>query len=187
MAEADAIANAAASTPAGQQVKADKVSSLLTSLGTIRFSDTTDSGDAQAAIAKQHLRVFKLTTFDGKTYSIALGRKPEEKKLKPVEKKPEPPASGAQPAAGAKPAAAEKLAVPEKPAEPEYDTVPAGPVYTWITSSDAKAGVNALMQKRSFQVDDYTFTGLPQKPDELFEPAPPPMPAPTKAPAAKAN
>jgi hypothetical protein len=177
----------AASTPAGQQVKADKVSSLLTSLGTIRFSDTTDSGDAQAAIAKQHLRVFKLTTFDGKTYSIALGRKPEEKKLKPVEKKPEPPASGAQPAAGAKPAAAEKLAVPEKPAEPEYDTVPAGPVYTWITSSDAKAGVNALMQKRSFQVDDYTFTGLPQKPDELFEPAPPPMPAPTKAPAAKAN
>jgi hypothetical protein len=183
----------AASTPAGQQVKADKVSSLLTSLGTIRFSDTTDSGDAQAAIAKQHLRVFRLTTFDGRTFTIALGRKPEEKKLKPVEKKPEPAAApapaaaGVQPPADAKSAADAKPAVPEKPAEPEYDTVPAGPVYTWITSSDARAGVNALMQKRSFQVDDYTFTGLPQKPDELFEQAPPPQPTPAKAPAAMAN
>jgi hypothetical protein len=167
----------AAAAPAGQQVKADKVSSLLTSLGSIRFSDTTDSGDAQAAVAKQHLRVFTLRTFDGKTYTIALGRKPEEKKLKPAVKKPEPAAPAA---AGAKPAAA------EKPPEPEYDTIPAGPVYTWITSSDAKAAVNGLMQKRSFQVDDYTFTSLPQKPDELFEPAPPP-PEAVKQQAAKAN
>ena len=171
----------AASTPAGQQVKADKISSLLTSLGTMRFSDTTDSGDAQAAVAKDHKRIFKLTTFDGKTFTIALGRKPEEKKLKPVEKKPEAAASPAPAAAGVKPAA------DAKPAEPEFDTIPAGPVYTWITASDAKAGVNALMQKRSFQVDDYTFTGLPQKPDELFEPAPQPPLAPAKAPAAKAN
>ena len=166
--------------PAGEQVKADKVSSLLTSLGTIRFSDTTDSGEAQAATAKQHLRVFKLTTFDGKTFTIALGRKPEEKKIRPVEKKPE------ALAAGVKAGADSKSAAPEKPAEPQYDTIPAGPVYTWITSSDAKAGVNALMQRRSFQVDDYTFTGLPQKPDELFEQAPPP-PGPLKPPAAKAN
>jgi hypothetical protein len=33
------------------------------------------------------------------------------------------------------------------------------------------------MQKRAFQISDYTFTGLPQKPEELFEPAPPPAPA----------
>ena len=170
----------ATATPAGQRAKADKISSLLTSLGAIRFSDTTDSGDAQAAVAKEHLRVFKLTTFDGKTYSIALGRKPEEKKLKPAEKKAGPAVSPAPAAAGATPAAA------EKPAEPQYDTIPAGPVYAWITSSDAKAGVNALMQKRSFQVDDYTYTGLPQKPDELFEQAPPP-PSPLKPPATKAN
>ena len=180
----------ASPTPAGQQVKSDKVSSLLTSLGAIRFSDTTDSADAMAGVAKKHERVFKLTTFDGKTYTIAMGRKPEEKKLKPVEKKPEAPASEAKPAAGApaSPAspAGEAKPAAEKPPEPEYDTIPAGPVFAWISSTDPKAAVNSLMQKRSFQVDDYTFTGLPQKSDELFEPAPPP-PAPVKKPEGKAN
>jgi hypothetical protein len=34
------------------------------------------------------------------------------------------------------------------------------------------------MRQRAFQVDEYTFTGLPQKPGELFEP----IPAPAKAP-----
>ncbi len=28
------------------------------------------------------------------------------------------------------------------------------------------------MGKRAFQVDEYVFTGLPQKADDLFEPAP---------------
>ena len=184
--------------PAGQQVKSDKISSALTSLGSIRFSDTTAPEDAQAAVAKQHLRIFKLTTFDGRTLTVALGRKPEEKKLKPAEKKAEPPASGAPAAPGGAPASAEgtraspaspppaKPAAADKPPEPEYETIPAGPVYVWIASTDAKAGVNALMQKRSFQVDDYTFTGLPQKPDELFEPMPPP-PVPATKPAEKAK
>ena len=40
------------------------------------------------------------------------------------------------------------------------------------------------MQKRAFQISDYTFTSLPQKSDELFEAAPPPAPAaPAPAPA----
>jgi hypothetical protein len=33
------------------------------------------------------------------------------------------------------------------------------------------------MQKRAFQISDYTFTSLPQKSDELFEPAPVAAPA----------
>jgi len=41
-----------------------------------------------------------------------------------------------------------------------------------VGSSDPAAPINALMQKRAFQISDYTFTGLPQKSDELFEPAP---------------
>ena len=53
-----------------------------------------------------------------------------------------------------------------------------------IAHSDGAAAVNALMQKRTFQIADYTFTSLPQKSDELFEPAPPPAPAaPAPAPA----
>jgi len=34
-----------------------------------------------------------------------------------------------------------------------------------------------LMQKRAFQIYEYTFTGLPQKADELFEALPVPPPA----------
>jgi hypothetical protein len=41
------------------------------------------------------------------------------------------------------------------------------------------APVNTLMAKRAFQMADYTFTGLPQKAEELFEPVP--APGPTEA------
>jgi Domain of unknown function (DUF4340) len=122
--------------PAGQRVSADKVGSLLSSLTALRFSDTSDLNDPQAAAARAHERVFNLTMFDGTRVTAALGRKPEEKKAQP-------------------PAA------------------PAVPVYAFISSSDARAPINALMRRRAFQIDDYVFTGLPQKPDDLFEPIPP--------------
>jgi hypothetical protein len=157
-------------TPAGRRVNADKVGSVIGALDSLRFSETRDAAEPEAASAKRHLRTFKLTTFDGKTYTIALGRNPEERKLKPSEAK-------AGPASGA-PAAVGKQA-PEKPAEPpkpEYETIPAGPVYFWIASPDGSAAVDALMKRRTFQMDDYAFTDLPQRPEDIFEPAPAPPP-----------
>jgi len=172
-------------TPAGQKLKPDKISSIVSSLDALRFTDTTDLTEASLAVAKPHSRTFKLTTFDHKTYTIALARKPEEKKLKP----PTPSADGKSgPAAlgsivdlakktGS--AGAEKKTDEKKPLEPEYETIPAGPGFVTIASSDSTAPVNALMQKRAFQVSDYVFTNLPQNAADLFEPAPPP-PAPAK-------
>ena len=66
----------------------------------------------------------------------------------------------------------------DKPIGPEFETIPAGPVFVSVDHSDGAAAINSLMQKRAFQIADYTFTGLPQKSDELFEPAPP-VAAPT--------
>jgi hypothetical protein len=43
-------------------------------------------------------------------------------------------------------------------------------VFASIVSSDPHAPVNEMMKRRAVEVDDYVFTGLPQKPDELFEP-----------------
>jgi hypothetical protein len=146
--------------PAGRKLAADKVSALLTSLTTLRFSDTTDPKDPAAAAAAAHMRTFRMTTFGGQTLTVALGRKPEEKKLKP------PVADKDALASLAKPADAK---VDAKPITPEYDTVPAGPVFAAISSSDAKAPVNDMMARRAFEVDEYAFTGLPQKADELFE------------------
>lgn len=171
-------------TPANQKVKADKVSALLGSVSNIRFSDTSTPDDAGVAVAKANLRTLKLTTFDNKTYTVALGRKPEEKKLKPAaDGKSGPAALGSVSDLNKKEekAADEKgEKKDDKPLAPEFETIPAGPVYAFITSSDAAAPVNTLMQKRAFQISDYTFTGLPQKADELFEPA-----APAPAPEAK--
>jgi hypothetical protein len=181
-------------TPAGQKVKTDKVSSVLSSIGSVRFSETTAPDDPNVAPAKANLRTFKITTFDNKTITVALGRKPEEKKLKP----PAPAADGTSgPAAlgsladlakkaekkDGEPAAGEEKK-DDKPLAPEFETIPAGPVYAFITHSDAAAPVNAAMQKRAYQISDYTFTGLPQKADELFEPAPAPAPVPAPAPGA---
>jgi hypothetical protein len=165
-------------TPAGQKVKTDKVASVLTSVGNVRFSDTTAPDDPNVAPAKANLRTFKLTTFDNKTITVAMGRKPEEKKLKP-------PAAATDGKSGlgsvadlakksekkeGEPAGEEKK--DDKPLAPEFETIPAGPVYVFISHSDASAPVNAAMQKRAYQISDYTFTGLPQKSEELFEPTP---------------
>ena len=167
-------------TPDGQKLKADKIAAVLSSLSSIRFSETNDLTDANAVAAKATERLFKIETFDKKVLKIALGRKPEEKKLKPIT----PPAEG-QSALAALGTAADMLkkdadgkpAEPAKPIAPEFETIPAGPVFVNIASSDASASVNALMQKRAFQISDYTFTSLPQKSDELFEPAPVAAPA----------
>jgi hypothetical protein len=186
-------------TPASQRVSASKVSSVLSSLGGLRFSDTNDLTDANFAAAKANERLFKIETFDHKVIKVALGRKPEEKKLKPptattdgksgpaalgnltdLAKKEEPPKEPAKPGEEAKPAE-------PKPLAPEFETIPAGPVFVEISHSDAAAAINAQMQKRAFQISDYVFTGLPQKAEELFEPAPPPPPpAPAAAPDVKA-
>lgn len=168
-------------TPNGQKLKDDKIAALLSSLSSIRFSDTNDLTDTNAVAAKANERLFKIETFDKKILKVALGRKPEEKKLKPIV----PPAEG-QSALASLGTAADMLkkdadgkpAEPAKPITPEFETIPAGPVFVNISHSDgATAPVNALMQKRAFQISDYTFTSLPQKSDELFEPAPVAAPA----------
>ncbi len=153
---------AAEGGPPGQKLLAEKVSSLLASLTSLRFSDTTDPKDPAAAQAAAHARVFKMTTFGGQTVSVALGRKPEEKKLKPPVADKDALASLSKPVD----AKAEPKAV-----APEFDVTPAGPVFAVVSSSDAKAPINELMGRRAFEVDDYTFTGLPQKADDLFEAA----------------
>lgn len=189
----------AAPAPEGQRLNAGKVASTLSSLASLRFTDTKAPDDPAVAAAKAHERTLKLTTFDNKTYTVTFARTPEQKKLKP----PAPSADGKSgPAAlgsvsdlakketsAATSADSSKSETPNadasaqpKPLEPEYETIPAGPVFVSVASSDTNAPINAEMKKRAFQVSDYVYTGLPQKAADLFEPAPtPPPPAPAKA------
>ncbi|HTT56360.1 MAG TPA: DUF4340 domain-containing protein [Opitutaceae bacterium] len=172
---------AAQTTPAGKRVDGEKITSLLSSLTSLRFQDTAALDAPEVVAAREHGRTVTLTTFDKKTFTIQLGRRPELKK--PA--KPEVSGQGSEvspqkPEGGAGTVAASTSAPPNpepKTLNPEpAATQPAGPVYAFVTSSDPAAPVNALMKKRAFQVYDWNFTSLPQKPDELFEalPAPPP-------------
>jgi len=149
-----------AQAPAGSGLSQEKISSVVSSLTALRFSDTVPVDDPSVAQAAGHTRSFKLTTFDGKTLSIAFSRKPEERKPK-VAPSPTPTPAVADAKTDAKTEA--------KPAEPEFDTIPAGAVFIRVTSSDAHAPVNEAMKQRAFQIDDFTFTSLPQKAGDLFK------------------
>jgi hypothetical protein len=162
--------------PEGKNVNAGKVSSLIGSLSQLRFTDTNEPADEKALAAKQNARTFTLTTFDGKTYTVSFGRKPEEKKLKTPAAQSAPDFTKNSPV---NPDGTVKPIKPAKPDLPEFETIPAGPVFVFVTASDEKSPVNALMRKRAFQVAEYIFTDLPQTVDELFEAVPPTTAAPT--------
>ncbi|MBS0631074.1 MAG: DUF4340 domain-containing protein [Verrucomicrobia bacterium] len=166
-------------TPAGEQVSAAKLASVISTAGSLRFSDTSDLTDPAVAAARAHARTIKLTTFDGKTFAVTFARKPEEKKIKP----PVPDAKTV--ALGSSAAPAPHDAKPAASVGPEFETIPAGPVFVAIAAGDPAAPVNALMQKRAYQISDYFYTALPGKPADLFEPAPKPEPTKPAAPASK--
>jgi hypothetical protein len=159
---------AAEKAPDGRKLKSDSVTNLLGSFTALRFSDASEPSDPNAIAAKEHARTLKLTAFDGKAVTILIGRKPEEK----IVKAPAPATDAAKNGPAALLDADKKDAGPAKTLEAATETVPAGPVFAFITHSDATAPINALMQKRAFQVAEFAFTGLPQKLDELFEAAP---------------
>jgi hypothetical protein len=144
--------------PKGQKLLQDKVAQLLTSLTGLRFTETVERKDPGFLESGHYTRFYTLTTFDGKTVVVALSRKPEVKKLKP-------------PVADTAPITAGADGKPDvKPITPEYDTTPAGPVFAIVSGSGASAFLNAFTKERAFEVDDYAFTGLPQKTDDLFQP-----------------
>ncbi len=159
---------------AGQQLNANALTSLLNTLTSLRFSDTSATDDPNAQAARTHARTFKLTTFDGTTLSTAPGRKPAENKIT-APAKPADPAQAAQEllntADAPKPTEAIAAAV-------ETETIPAGPVFAFVAHSDSTAPINAQMQKRAHQIYEFTFTNLAEKPDAFFEPAPAPAPVP---------
>jgi hypothetical protein len=173
--------------PDGQRIKSDRITSLLSSFASLRFQDTSDLTDANVEAARKHSRTVKLTTFDHKTITVEIGRQPEEKILKPAETAKNVPAAATaetavnkgEDAAGLS-ALATAGSAPVKPEEPKTETIPAGPVYAFITSSDPGATVNTLMKKRAFQIFDWNFTSLPLKRDELFEPVSTTTPAEKK-------
>ena len=107
----------AAKAPAGQRIKGDRITALLSSFGSLRFQDTADLTDAKVETARQHSRTVRLTTFDHKSITLKLGRKPEEK-LETGERKPDTgKKDSATETGGSKPEAGSQLAAPKRAGE----------------------------------------------------------------------
>lgn len=153
-----------AELPENRSIVETKISALVSSLVHLRFSETTAPDDEAAVAARAHTRSFRLTTFGGAAYTVALGRKPEEKKLKT----PEPGSADFLKNSPVNPDGSVKPIEP-KPELPEFETIPAGPVYVFITAADEKEPVNEAMRQRAYQVSEYSFTSLPHSTSEFFE------------------
>lgn len=153
-------------TPEGQQLKTSAITALLGSLNHLRFTDTTAPDAPEAVGARQHARTITLTTFDGKTHTVAIGRQPERTVVKPDAITPAPSALVTHILNPA------PTAAPADLVGPLTETLPAGPVFAFIRHSDAPAPINALMNQRGFHVGEHILNALPATADALFEPAP---------------
>jgi hypothetical protein len=140
----------------GWKLKTAALDSQLDTLTALRFKDTAEPDNPDAVDARKHARTVTLTTFDHRTLTLTMGRRP----------------------AVPKPAASEKTDTAADgtaaPPETKAEETPAGPVYIQIADTKTDSPVAALMQKRAVEIYDYPFTGLPASPDALLEKEEPP-------------
>lgn len=179
-----------ADLPAGKEIKGSAIDSLLSQLTGLRFSETTATDEADAVAAKAHTTTATLTLKNGTSYTVALGRRPA-----PPAAPTAGPVSATTPPVGIDGKTGEILtpavpptvaapaapAAPATPAAPPPPPPPPGPVYAFVASNRAEEPINALMQKRAFQVGEWIYTSLPANRDALLQekPAPAPPPAAT--------
>lgn len=139
-----------------REINSTPINSLLSSLTSLRFTDTATPDSPDVIAARENSRTATLKTFSGETLTIDLGRRPEEVLPTPASDAP---------------------SAEDTPPEPE--TIPAGPVYVKITAPTDLAPL-ADRDQLAFQIAEYTFTSLPQEANALFK-TPPVPPAPPPA------
>lgn len=146
-----------AALPEGRVLKKSQVTSAVSSLANIRFSQTYAPDEPKMIEASAHSRTFSLTTFAGETLTLTLAQAPATPAPSPV-----PAAPGATP-------------TPPPPPAPE------NPVFVKVQSSRPDSPLAAAMSKRAFEVYAYLLSNLPKTRDAWFEAAPTPSPSPTPA------
>jgi hypothetical protein len=197
---ADATAWAADNLPEGKELKAGTIDSLVSQLTALRFSETTEPTAPDAITAREHAQTIVVTLKDGTSYTVALGRRPAPPPPV-VAAKPATPASGTVSAttapitigpdgkpqiveaADSESGTADQLGTQNpKPETAATPPPPPGPVFAFITTNREADPINALMQKRAFQIGDWILGSLPASRDALLQDKPSPTPPPTATP-----
>ena len=151
---------ATAKIPAGKQLNQANITSLIASLGGLRFTEIADLHDPKAEAARAHFGTIVFTTFAGKTITVNAGREPARTVVTE---------DAAKPLATA-PTQVLKVVTPEKILDTHITkTIPAGPVFAAVTTSDPADPVNALAKKHALQVADDTLAHWPAKLDDLLQ------------------
>lgn len=152
---ADSDWNTDDSLPEKKILNQSSVGQIASKFAGLSFTATADKDDANVIAARENSHQFDLRLNNGKSYQFAIGRQPEVKIEKEVEKEGE---NG------------------EKTTEMEEEVItPEGPVYYFISSSDEDDPVNEYMLKSGFEVSAYQFTSLPSSLDALLSDAPEPV------------
>ncbi|MEM9161056.1 MAG: DUF4340 domain-containing protein, partial [Verrucomicrobiota bacterium] len=155
---ADDSSNWAASgeLPEGKQLDQSAVGRVVSRLSGISFTATAQLDDEEVVAAKANGHKITLTLEDETSYSYQIGRRPEVKVMKEVEKEGEDGETTTE-------------------MEEEVET-PAGKVYYSVRSSKLVDPVNGYMDKAAFEVSSFNFTSLPESLDGLLQDKPEPLP-----------
>jgi hypothetical protein len=195
---ADATAWTADALPEGKELKSADLDALVTQLTTLRFTETTEPAAPDAVSAREHAQTVVLTLKDGTAYTVALGRRPAP----PAENAPAPAAeklgtiSATTPPVTIGPdgqAQVVELPQSDEPESAAPKAAPAkpspqpGPVFVFIAANRDADPLNALMQKRAFQTNEWVLTSLPANCNALLQAKPTPTPAEPKAEATPAT
>tara|TARA_B100000900_G_C20594862_1_gene722980 strand:+ start:936 stop:2051 length:1116 start_codon:yes stop_codon:yes gene_type:complete len=155
------------SLPEKKILNQSSIGQIASKFAGLSFTATADKDGPNVVAARENSHQFGFQLNNGKSYQFRIGRQPEVKIEKEVEKEDE---NG------------------EKTTEMEEEVVtPEGPVYFFISSSDAGDPVNEYMRRSAFEVSSYQFTSLPESLDDLISDAPEPVeepPAPLLVPPA---
>ncbi len=186
---ADATGWTAENLPEGKELDGTKLDSLVSQLASLRFTDTAEPTAPDAVAAKEHAQTVVVTTKDGTGYTIALGRRPApptefsaipktgETPTAPITATTPPITIGedGQPQVVELPKTeAELAAVTPPPPEPPKP----GPVFAFITGNREGDTVNALMQRRSFQIGEWILSSLPTDRAAVLQDKPTPPASP---------
>ena len=141
--------------PEGKILNQSSVGQIASRFAGLTFTATAETDDANVVAAKENSHQFALGLSDGRRYSFAIGRQPEVKIEKEVEKEGE---NG------------------EKTTETEEEIVtPEGPVYFFVSADDASDPINGYMAKSAFEASSYQYTSLPDALESLLSDAPEPV------------
>lgn len=136
----------------GETLRESELNSLVSRLATLRFMDTREPETLETIAARPTARTYVLTLTDDRTITITASQRQDP-----------PPASES----------AEDGAAPATPQNQPADV--------FVQSSRADDRINALMTRRSFQVADWTFNGLPAERSGLVNAPPAAAPTPSDA------